>query len=282
MRDTFKALLILAGIFIVLGLFSLSDNERSFAHPPLNEATPMVARPYSPAIKASGAYSLYLPIVRKPPAPIYLPIVFKPATPTPTPTATPTSTRIPNPIQNPGFEQPNDASGPWWATRQHYPDGPLEGIDVRVDRGGLPTGVSPHGGDWVSWLGGIQDYAMFLQQDVTIPAGGATLRYWTWIQSDEPSCDPPYDEAWVFFKPPNQQYQVEHYALCWGSVTSGWVKRDVDLSSYVGQSGSLTFAVRILGENSNLFIDDVALGTLTSSPSRGETFVPVRVATPVR
>ena len=185
MRNSFKALLILCGIFIVLGLLSLLDNERSFAHPSLSEPTPTVARPYSPAIKASGGgYTLYLPIAIGPPARIYIPIVSRGTTPTPTPTPTSTPTRIPNPIQNPGFEQPNSESGPWYASLTYSGELPI-GIDVRVDRATLGSiGVTPHSGDYASWLGGFRlngyEYAQTdLLQHITIPAGGATLRYWT-------------------------------------------------------------------------------------------------------
>jgi hypothetical protein len=148
-------------------------------------------------------------------------------------------------------------------------------------------GVTPHSGDYASWLGGFRlngyEYAQTdLLQQITIPAGGATLRYWTWIQSEEPFCDTiNIDGAWVLFGT-DLWHEVESYALCTSVATTGWVKRDVNLSGYVGQTGWLAFSVRIRGLNSNLFIDDVALGTLTSASSRGETFVPVRDATPVR
>jgi hypothetical protein len=213
--------------------------------------------------------------------------VSRGTTPTPTPTPTSTPTRIPNPIQNPGFVQPNSENGPWYAGLRYwywYGAGGIMGWDVRVDRATLGNvGVTPHSGDYASWLGGCDwppdaiGCETILQQKITIPAGGATLRYWTWIQSDEPGCTLDYDGAWVFFVyEGGSSYLLESYPLCTSAATNGWVKRDVDLSSHVGQTAWLSFFVRILAYNSNLFIDDVALGTLTSSSSRGETFVPVR------
>ncbi len=203
--------------------------------------------------------------------PEYFPWVSRGPTLTPTPTRTPTP--IPNPVRNGGFESENSSSGPWLSAMCFWPCsdiGSWFGIDTRSNLGG--TGASPHTGSYAAWLGGQYGSQMRMDQEsVTIPVGGSTLRYWTWIQSEEPVCDRDnLDGAWVFFIT-SQQNTVDSYALCTGNATSGWTKRDVNLSAYAGQTGWLTFYIRILGGNSNWFVDDVAMGTLS-----GAQFVPYR------
>jgi hypothetical protein len=204
--------------------------------------------------------------------PMYMPFVNR--APTPTSTPTPTPPPIPNPIQNGGFESPNSESGPWLSAWCIWPScDPWFGIDTRANSGSLSAiGASPHTGGWAAWLGGQSNIQMRMdQQSVTVPAGGSTLRYWLWIQSDETSCNiNDVDGAWVFFIT-SQQNTVDSYALCTANATSGWVKHDVNLSAYAGQTGWLTFYTRILGANSNWLIDDVAMGTLS-----GAQFVPFR------
>ncbi len=202
----------------------------------------------------------------------YFPFVAKQPTPTPTPTRTPVP--IPNPIQNGGFES---AGGPWlsawciWPSCSNLSD--WFGIDTRADSGQLNTqGASPHTGNWAAWLGGQSNIQMRMdQQSVTVPAGGSTLRYWLWIQSGETTCNiNDVNGAWVFFIT-SQQNTVDSYPLCTANATSGWTKHDVNLSAYANQTGWLTFYTRILGANSNWFIDDVAMGTLS-----GAQFAPFR------
>lgn len=275
MKTQNKPFVIFVFIFLSLSFASLWMPEHSAAFPPA--ANPTSTRTPAARQPRDTTYTLFLPIIYKAPGPIYLPLIAR--APSPRPTNTPI-TPIANPIKNPGFEQPNTESGPWYAAVQ-YVCGSLEGIDVRDTLAG--TGADPHSGSWAAWLGGLPwgdcGYYSYFQQQVTIPVNGSTLRYWRWIQSDEPECSLDYDGAWVLFVT-SAQHEVEAYPLCTSAATSSWVKRELDLSSYAGQNGWLTFAIRILGANSNLFIDDVALGTLPSAPLVWQTPAPTRTTTP--
>lgn len=207
--------------------------------------------------------------------PQYFPFIGNAPTPTPTPAPTrtppPTPTPIPNSIVNGGFEQ--QATG-WYASLQIPYNSPPQGSVLAVSRNDLPSPVSPHSGDWVAWLGGYMNSRTELEtaNPFTIPPGGSTLRYWLWIQSDEPTCDiNSVDGAWVFIVSNTvPQTQIDGYALCQANQTNNsWVKRDVNLAGYAGQSVYLDFVARILGQNSNWFIDDVQMGTLS-----GASFTP--------
>jgi len=275
MKNPNKALTTLAIILLGMSFVSLLTPENSAAFPPADNQTPTAAR--TSARKPSDAdFTLYLPLVFRPLPPIYLPFVAR--QPSPTPSNTPI-TPIANPVRNGGFEQPNSESGPWYAAIEYF-CGSLEGVDLRHTLEG--TGATPHDGYWASWLGGFPygdcGYMLYLQQQLTIPVGGSTLRYWRWIQSDEPICTLDYDGAWVWFGTA-AWHEVEAYPLCTSAATGGWVKREIDLSDYAGQNGWLAFIIRILGANSNLFIDDVALGTLPSRPLILQT-PPARTVTP--
>lgn len=258
-----------------MSFISLLNTSGSFA---MTLDTLVVTPSTSENKTSNGTYTLYLPFVAKPPPPIYLPFVAQGATPTLTPTPTRTSTPIPNPIKNGGFEEPNDGNtGPWWASLT-YIGQPVQGVDVRDTLAG--TGATPRTGSYASWLGGFpygkSGYQVDLLQQITVPTGGSTLRYWIWIQSEESLCDRDnLDGTWVFFLT-SQQNLLESYALCTANHTNGWVKREVSLANYVGQTGWLAFSTRILGANSNLFIDDVALGTLTNVPQNERTPTPTR------
>jgi hypothetical protein len=208
--------------------------------------------------------------------PMYMPFVNKAptSTPTATPTATPTRTPVPitNPIRNGGFEQ---GAADWLAGTQIPYYAPPVGDILAKHRSQLPASVTPHSGDWAAWLGGFSNSTTTLQTadpPFIVPSGGSTLRYWLWIQSDETTCDlTAVDGAWVFFATDNQQYTVDSFNLCTTNATNGWVKHDLNLSQFVGKSGWLSFVVRNIGQNSNLFIDDVAMGTLS-----GAQFIPSR------
>ncbi len=207
----------------------------------------------------------------------YLPFIPKERTPTPTPTFTPTPTRTPvpvaNPIQNGGFESANTETGPWlsaWCSPPDLGSGcALVGFDSRSNLSG--SGASPHTGGWAAWLGGNYNAQWETAQYITVPASGSTLRYWHWVLSDEPVCDlNNIDGAWLFFIS-DQAHLVDSFHLCTPNQTNGWVKRDVNLSAYVGQAGWLKFIMRNLGAISSWFIDDVAMGTLS-----GAQFIPYK------
>jgi hypothetical protein len=167
----------------------------------------------------------------------YLPMVSRAPTPTPTIPAPP-----PNTIVNPGFEQ---GRGVGW---QEYSKNGW----ALIGNSGFPTGVSPHGGQWMAWLGGSYNEISYIRQNVTIAAGAPILSYWAWIASAD-ACG--YDFGGVMVN----STVVNQFNLCTSTSTGGWVRRTVNLGAYVGQTVALQLRVETDSSlNSNLFIDDVS------------------------
>ncbi|NUQ38245.1 MAG: S8 family serine peptidase [Caldilineales bacterium] len=124
----------------------------------------------------------------------------------------------------------------------------------------LPGTITPHGGAWAAWLGGDDNELSALTQRVTIPQSHPTLRFWYWIASQD-YCG--YDFGGVVI---NNTQLADAFTLCSARDTNGWVLRTVDLSAFAGQTVELQLRADTDGSlNSNLFIDDVALGQATLS-----------------
>lgn len=231
--------------------------------PEYSVAFPSAANPTSTRTPAARqvrdtTFTIYLPIIYKPPAPIYLPLVMR--APSPTPTFTPTVTPIPNPIQNWNFESGHVA---WYEV-------PANGI-ITNDLAGKPA----HSGTWAAWLGGeiapwgsrIQHY---LSQYVAIPAGATTLRYWYWIDSLE----------WCGFWDAAYLYvggnRLVDYDLCEPNNTGGWRQATVNIAGYAGSSVWIQFVADLDDmTNSNFLVDDVVIssgvgaqGARTPTPSQ--------------
>lgn len=171
----------------------------------------------------------------------YLPMVRKASTPPPTPP--------PNVVVNPGFEQGRNAG--WQEYSTH-------GLAV-IMNSGFPTGVSAHGGQWLTWLGGADDEISYIRQNVTIPTNAPILSYWAWIASAD-ACG--YDFGGVMVN----SNVVNVFNLCQSTATGGWVRRTVNLSAYAGQTVWLQLRVETDGSlNSNLFIDDVSFTNVASA-----------------
>ena len=119
------------------------------------------------------------------------------------------------------------------------------------------TNTAPaHSGIWEAWLGGDDDDTSYITQSVIISAESPILSFWQWIASED-ACG--YDWAGVVV---NSDTAIS-YTLCSDVNTYGWVIRTVDLSAYAGQTVGLQFRAETDSSlNSNLFIDDVALGAL--------------------
>ena len=170
------------------------------------------------------------------------------ATPTRTPTATPVAA---NPIVNPGFEA---GPGVGWT---EFSDGNFP-LLANTD---LPEGVTPHGGQWLAWLGGALNEVAFVEQTVTVPANAPVLTYWAWLSSSEPACASDNVKVAV-----NRQDIVQDYWLCQATNTNGWTVRSVSLAAYAGQE----IILQVQAENdasllSNLFLDDFAFTNAAST-----------------
>jgi hypothetical protein len=166
---------------------------------------------------------------------VYLPLIWRPA--------------VVVPLVNGNFE-----SGSTGWTEHSY-----QGYALILPGSSLPGGVTPHGGNWVAWLGGADNEISYVRQQVTVPVGSPFLGYWHWIASLD-SCG--FDFGGVIV---NDATVVDVYNLCTSTNTGGWVKHVVNLSAYAGQTVSLQIRAETdISENSNLFVDDVAFQAAAS------------------
>ena len=159
-------------------------------------------------------------------------------------------------IANGYFESGQDGS---WQEYSNY------GWDIIRHEVSLP--LSPHRGSWAAWLGGDFDHISFISQEVTIPGGVSTLSYCNWIASEDSGG---YDIGSVLIN----DTIVQVIELCEANNTGLWVKRNVDLSAYVGQKVTIQIRVETDGSlNSNFFVDDMTLDTIPTSDYF--TFLPI-------
>jgi hypothetical protein len=119
--------------------------------------------------------------------------------------------------------------------------------------------VTPHSGDYLAWLGGVNNETSYLQQQVLIASSTPFLTYWQWIDSDD-FCGSDYGLNYDYVQVLINGTQVDKYDLCTTTSTVDWVPHNVDLTNYVGQSVTLQIRVTTDDSNiSNLFLDDVNL-----------------------
>jgi photosystem II stability/assembly factor-like uncharacterized protein len=167
------------------------------------------------------------------------------ATPTATSTPTPTPTTTPPVIANGDFELGSNGEWTELSSNDYLP------LIVTV-----PLPVTPHSGEWIAWLGGLDNEISIISQTVTLPATGPVyLRYYYQIASEETAvCDA--DLAGVLV----DSTVVWQTGLCEATLTPDWTAGAIDISSYAGQVVSIQFRVEtdwVLP--SSLFLDDVAL-----------------------
>jgi hypothetical protein len=142
-------------------------------------------------------------------------------------------------LANPGFE--TGSAAPWSATSGVISNNSSE---------------PPHSGSWDAWLDGYgTSHTDTLSQQVSIPAGcTATLSYWIHIDTAETTTSTAYDKLTV---------KVASTTLATYSNlnhATGYAQRSLNLSSYAGQTITITFTGT---EDSTLqtsfVIDDTAL-----------------------
>lgn len=152
-------------------------------------------------------------------------------------------------------------------TNGDFENGPMgwveystHGWSLIMNSDSLP--VTPHSGNWATWLGGDNDEVSYISQEVRVPAGQPYLTYWHWIASEETGCN------WDYGKVVVNEAVVDEYGLCSSTNTDGWVPHSVNLGAYIGQLISIQIRAETDSSvNSNLFIDDVSFssGPLLSS-----------------
>jgi hypothetical protein len=152
---------------------------------------------------------------------------------------------------------------------------------------GFPP-LDPHSGDWLAWLGGVNDEVSSIQQRFIVPGPATHLSYYIWIASGD-ECVPGHD-SWALIVNAGNNITPDDVLdgdpLCGGTSTPGWIRREVDITRYAGQPVVLTFVVATNSDlPSSLFVDDVSLDTdplqpLVATPRQPLLAVPSRAAAP--
>jgi hypothetical protein len=154
-------------------------------------------------------------------------------------------TTLPEPIQviiNGDFES---GQGVGWIEYS------LNGWELIMHSDDFP--VTPHGGNWATWLGGDHSEISSIQQTFTVPNGTSYLHLWYWIESED-ECG--YDYGYVRIN----SSDLQTWDLCVDNSTEAWTELSLDLGAYAEQSVLLEILVETdTSLLSNLFIDDVSL-----------------------
>ncbi len=180
---------------------------------------------------------------------VSLTIVSDGTQPTPTPTATPTATQIGS-IANGDFELGDN--GDWLQSSTNF--------DTLILNQGLP--VSPRSGEYLAWLGEVDNETSILTQSVTIPNDTNAALTFHYIIDSVDNCGLDFADVII------DGAIVATYDLCRENNTTDWVEETISLSSYAGQTVSLEFSVETDSSgNSNFFVDDVSLSGTTIVPT---------------
>lgn len=196
--------------------------------------------------------------------------------PTPTPTATrtpgpsPTPTRTPTrtPTPAPGSCTNRVTNGSFESGAQGWSQDSTHGYTLICTAAACGPNLNPHGGSYAVWLGGDDgETSKVYQNNVVLPAGQtAILTFWQRLESED-FCG--YDYGYVKVTTGGTTKTIKKYNLCYTSVTNGWVKRSLDLSSYAGKTIRLMFqATTDFSLVSSFLVDDVAI-TGSSSCTAG-------------
>jgi fibronectin type 3 domain-containing protein len=122
-----------------------------------------------------------------------------------------------------------------------------------------PPDIYPHGGSWLTWLGGDDYETSRLSQSVLISSSRPYLHYWYWIGSED-ICG--YD----FFRFKVNSSLVIENDLCGLTSTNKWVEQVVNLSPFAGSTVTLTFEVTTDDVwYSNFFLDDIIMSNVATT-----------------
>jgi subtilisin family serine protease len=176
--------------------------------------------------------------------------------PSPSPTTTPEPTATPSPepdactelLFNGGFEAGTEG----W-TESSSLSFPLV---CAADRCG--SGLAPHTGDALAWLGGANHEDSRLTQTLDLPAGQpAALSYWYRIESDDSGDQ---DLGYVRVAAGEALSGTVEHALNTGANTGTWQQAVFDLSGYAGESIQIDFHTTTDARHiSSFFVDDISV-----------------------
>ncbi len=146
-------------------------------------------------------------------------------------------------INNGDFEQGNVI----WTSRSSLALG-----NLILSTDSLPTSVSPHGGKWLAWLGGVNAETSVIETTLQVPSEAPYLLLWNRVKSIETDCTKDVASLKI------NGSDVDSIGLCAGTSTLGWLSRSLDLSAYAGQTVTLTLQVTTDDAlASSLFVDDL-------------------------
>ena len=123
------------------------------------------------------------------------------------------------------------------------------------------SGTRVRSGSWSAWLGGYNGANEQVAQTVTVPAGGATLR-WAWqLSSSEPAGTRAYDLLHVRVFSTSGALLGTLLSRSNTSARDAWTLESASLGQWAGQTVSLRFvATTDSSYASSFFVDDVTLG----------------------
>jgi len=177
------------------------------------------------------------------------------STPTQIPTATPTL--VPGEIANGDFENGRDGS---WQESNNY--------DRTLIRRGdsVEPPVSPTSGWWLAALAAREPNEVSqIWQTVALPASSLMFLQFNYLIESEESCDVPYyDNISVYIG----ATQVVNQWVCYSHSMDDWDTYIIDLSSYAGQTGNITFEASTSWDpgRTTYYLDDISIITVTPSP----------------
>jgi hypothetical protein len=233
---------------------------------PLIIKNPVIIAPYpAPGDPTATATTAPVPpvqptatptIASAPPIPPVQPTATATTAPVPPvqPTATPTAAPVPPTgplVVNGDFEA---GSGVGWIEETQ------SGFPIIYSTDAPDLGVTPRSGNWLAWLGGLDDEVSTIVQDITLPVQvqqgqSLTLTFYYQIFSED-VCIPNADLFLVTFGPD----VLNEVILCEGNETTGWTRASYDVSAYAGQTVRLGFGVGTdFSLLSSVYIDDVAI-----------------------
>jgi hypothetical protein len=128
-------------------------------------------------------------------------------------------------------------------------------VDFIITNTDLP--LDPNSGEWIAWLGGVDNEDNHLWQSVGLPPGqSAYLNFYYQTHSDESNCNNDRANLTV------NNLARYTFTLCEAANTSAWQPVTINLSSFAGQTAVISFNLTSNGSTwSSVVIDDVSLSS---------------------
>lgn len=126
-------------------------------------------------------------------------------------------------------------------------------VDYIITSWDLP--LTPHSGEWIAWLGGVDNEVNRLSQSIVLPPGqSAYLHFYYQTNSVETACNNDVANLTV------NQDVLHTFTLCAPTNTSEWLPVSLDLTSYSGQMTDISFNYQSNASLwSSVVIDDVSI-----------------------